>query len=210
VVFQASLDQGHLLNIWRTAAVVPIFKKGNRNEPNNYRPVSLTCICSKLLKHIVYPVISKYLKLHHTLCDQQHGFHKRRIKLQNPTVNEFAECQNQKGQCDVLLLDFSKAFDKISHSLLYHKLSHYGIQGSLLSWLASFLSHRSQYVILENQKSDTTQVLSGVPQGTVLAPLLFLIYINDLPSSIHNKTKLYADGVLLYSCITSSNDCVRL
>jgi len=125
-------------------------------------------------------------------------------------VNEFAECLNQRGQCDVLLLDFSKAFDKVSHSLLYHKLSHYGIEGSLLSWLESFLNHRLQYVILDNQKSDTTWVLSGVSQGTVLAPLLLLIYINDLPSSIHNKIKLYADDVLLYSRITSSNDCVRL
>ena len=212
LVFQASLDQGHLPNIWRTAAVVPIFKKGNRNEPNNYRPVSLTCICSKLLEHIVYSVISKHLEHHHTLCDQQHGFRKRRSCETQliSTVNDLAECLNQRGQCDVLLLDFSKAFDKVSHSLLYHKLSHYGIQGSLLSWLASFLSHRSQYVILDNQKSDTTRVLSGVPQGTVLAPLLFLMYINDLPSFIHNKIKLYADDVLLYCRITSPSDCVKL
>jgi len=90
----------------------------------------------------------------HALCDQQHGFHKRKsCKTQLiSTVNEFAECLNQGGQCDILLLDFSKAFDKVSHSLLYHKLPHYGIQGSILSWLASFLSRRSQYVMLDNQK----------------------------------------------------------
>ena len=144
VVFQASLDQGHLLNIWKTAAVVPLLKKGNRNEPNNYKPVSLTCVCSKLLEHIVYSVISKHLKHHHTLCDQQHGFRKRRSCKAQPisTVNVFAEYLNQRGQCDILLLDFSKAFSKVSHSLLYHKLCHYGIQGSLL------LSQESQYVIL--------------------------------------------------------------
>ena len=114
-------------------------------------------------------------------------------------MNDFAECLNQRGQCDILLLDFSKAFDKVSHLLLYHKLAHYGVQGSLLSWLKSLLSLRSQYIILDSHKSDTTQVLSGVPQGTVLTPLLFLIYSNDLPLSIHNKIKLYADELLLYS-----------
>ena len=121
-------------------------------------------------------------------------------------MNDFAECLNQRGQCDILLLEFSKAFDKVSHSLLYHKLSHYGVQGLLLPRLKSFLSHRLQYVIPDNQKSDTTEVLSGVPQGTVLAPSLFLIYINDLPTAIQNKMKIYADDVLPYSRIVSTND----
>ena len=118
--------------------------------------------------------------------------------------------QCEEGQCDVLFLDFSKAFDKVPHFRLCHKLYHYGIHGTLLSWLQAFLHNRSQYVVVDNQKSYLTPVLSGVPQGTVLAPLLFLIYINDLPGCVYNKARLYADDVLLYSYINSQNDHANL
>ena len=118
IIFQASLDQGSLPVIWKTAAVVPIFKKGSKTDPCNYRPILLTCICSKILEHIVYSSISEHLDQYGILCDEQHGFRqKRSCKTQLiTTINDFAECLNQRGQCDVLLLDFSKAFDKVSHS----------------------------------------------------------------------------------------------
>ena len=126
------------------------------------------------------------------------------------TVNDFADCLNKGGQCDVLFLDFSKAFDKVPHAHLYQKLSHYGARGPILSWLKAFLTDRSQYVILNNMKSYATSVLSGVPQRTVLAPLLFLIYINDLPTCVQNKVRLYADDVLMYLYINSKDDCISL
>ena len=96
------------------------------------------------------------------------------------------------------------------HARLFQKLHHYGIHGALLLWLKSFLTDRSQYVILDNQRSHPTPISSGVPQGTVLAPLLFLLYINDLPSRVRSKVKLYADDVLLYSYIKSESDCHAL
>ena len=110
--------------IWKTAAVVPIFKEGKKTNPCNYRPISLplTCICSKILEHVVYSSISQHLDHHGVLCDQKHGFRKNKhCETQLiATINDFAECLNQKGRCDVLFLDFSKAFDKVGHIHLFH------------------------------------------------------------------------------------------
>jgi len=108
LIFQASLDQGMLPSIWKTAKVVPIFKKGNKSDPCSYRPVSLTCICCKILEHIVYSSISNHFNI---LCNKLYRFrHNRSCVTQLiTTVNDFAKCLNQKGQCDVLMLDFSKA-----------------------------------------------------------------------------------------------------
>ena len=125
------------------------------------------------------------------MCDQQYGFRQGRscetqLLL---TVNDFAENLNKNEQTDVFL-DFSKAFDKVSHQHLFHQLYHYGIQGTLLEWIQHFVLQRSQRVIVEGQQSDPSTVTSGVPQGTVLAPLLFLCFINDLPNGILSKIKL--------------------
>jgi len=212
LIFQASLDQSKLPEVWKEALVVPVFKKGNRSDPCNFRPISLTCICGKILEHVVHSNISKHLQRYEVLCDEQHGFRTNRSCDTQliTTVNDFAKCLNEGGQCDVLTLDFSKAFDKVPHARLYHKLSHYGIRGPILTWLQAFLTNRSQRVIVDNIKSHATHVLSGVPQGTVLAPLLFLIYINDLPTCVRNKVRLYADDVLLYSYVYSKDDCISL
>ena len=198
MIFQASLNQGALPHIWKSGAIVPVYKKGSRTECSNYRPISLTCICSKILEHINVFNISEHLATHHVLCDEQHGFRHRRCCESQliSTIDDFASCLNKGGQCDVLFLDFSKAFDRVPHSRLLYKLNHYGIRGPLLKWLESFLTNCSQHVILNNRSSHETNVISGVPQGTVLVPLLFLLYINDLPQCDCNRIKLYADDVL--------------
>ena len=212
VMFQASLHQCCVPREWKFARVVPIYKKGDHSIPNNYCPISLTSICSKLLEHIIYSHIFSHLDIHNILCNEQHGFRQRRsceTQLLS-TIHDFAKNLDEGLQTDVIFLDFSKAFDKVDHTYLIHKLNFYGIRGELLSWLEDFLSDRYQSVIIEGFQSSTTKVTLGVPQGSVLAPLLFLCFINDLPVNIKNKINLYADDVLLYSTINSLDDCYQL
>ena len=125
-------------------------------------------------------------------------------------MNDFSETLNNGGQTDAILLDFSKAFDRVSHQYLYYKLHHYGIRGKLLDWVKQFLTGRSQCVIINGEQSDSTTVSSGVPQGTVLAPLLFLCFINDLPKNVQSTVRLYADDVILYTSINTTEDCDKL
>jgi len=164
------------------------------------------------MEHVIYSSMFDHLNHHQALRDEQHGFwqHRSCDTQLITTVHDFAQCLNQQVQCDMLLLDFSKAFDKVPHSRLFHKLQFYGIRGSLLPWVKNFLTDRSQQVVLDNKRSDSYNVLSGVPQGTVLAPLLFLIYINNLPLHVSSKVRLYADNVILYSNIYSMEDCHQL
>jgi hypothetical protein len=122
------------------------------------------------------------------------------------TVDDIAKSLDNKKTVDAAVLDFSKAFDKVPHNRLIHKICHYGIRGALAEWLRSFLTNRTQCVVVDGQSSAAADVLSGVPQGTVLGPLLFLLYINDLPEKLESSCRLFADDCLVYSDISSSAD----
>jgi len=153
LIFQASLHQCKIPTEWKSAKIVPVFKKGDRSNPGNYRPVSLTCVCNKLLEHVIYLHIFSYLKKYNILCEEQHGFQQNRsceIQLIG-TVNDITENMNEGKQTDVILLDFAKAFDKVPHVRLCHKLSHFVINGALLEWIKSFLNDRSQQVIVNGE-----------------------------------------------------------
>ena len=210
LLFQASLNQSTIPQDWKLAHVTPIFKKGDPLKASNYRPVSLTSIPCKILEHIVFSHTMKHLTHHNILCDNQHGFLKfRSCESQLViTLNDLLKNLDNCEQTDVILLDFAKAFDKVNHSSLVKKLDHYGIRNSLLSWITCFLSDRTQHVIMDGSLSSPASVQSGVPQGTVLGPLLFLIYINDLPQYVSpgTETRLFADDSALYRKISTSED----
>ena len=211
-LFQASLDQSKIPNDWRHAKVAPVFKKGDRSKASNYRPISLTSICCKTLEHIMHSQILTHLEKQQILTDFQHGFRKRRSTETQLilTVQDLARGLDEGKQIDVILLDFSKAFDKVSHKKLLAKLEHYGIDGSYLGWVEDFLFNRTQTVVLNGRESDTVDVSSGVPQGTVLGPLLFLVYINDLPDCVNATARLFADDSALYRVIDSVEDAQSL
>ena len=142
----------------------------------------------------------------------QHGFrrgHSCETQL-IAFVEDLAKEMQNGGQTDVIVMDFSKAFDKVPHQELLYKLSNYGINIVTLSWLKSFLSNRKQRVVLEGVMSDQVPVSSGVPQGSVLGPILFLAYINDLPQYVKSKVRLFIDDTVIYLAIKSSVDCIQL
>lgn len=212
LLFQASLNQGTVPPDWKTAMITPLFKKGDRSKASNYRPVSLTSICSKIMEHIIHSHIMNHFDRHHILHDAQHGFRKKRSCESQLllTVQDLAKGIDDKSQIDAVLLDFSKAFDKVPHKRLSLKLDNYGVRGNILKWINDFLSGRSQTVVCEGNESPPADVVSGVPQGTVLGPLLFLAYINDMPDSTSSTIRLFADDALMYRTINNPDDASKL
>ena len=212
IIFQKSLDTGEIPASWLRANITPLFKKGERTNPANYRPVSLTCITSKILEHILHSRIMAHYENLSILTDKQHGFRSKRSCESQLilTINDLAQCLNNKSQIDMAIMDFSKAFDSVPHRRLLLKLSYYGIQNKTLSWISNFLRHRSQRVVVGGEHSSWTDVVSGVPQGTVLGPLLFLTYINDLPDNLKSSVRLFADDCVLYHEIKDCKDSKEL
>ena len=208
VIYQKSISTGELPEDWLQANVTPLFKKGNRSEPANYRPVSLTSIPCKLLEHIVHSNIMSHLEDHDFITDKQHGFRRgRSCETQLAlTIDDLTRILNVKGQADVIIMDFSKAFDTVPHERLLAKLYHAGIHGSLHSWIRTFLTKRSQQVALDGAFSSSIHVTSGVPQGTVLGPLLFLLYLNDIADGVTSEVRLLADDCIMYRQIDSARD----
>jgi hypothetical protein len=211
-IFQQSIDTGSVPDDWREANVTPIFKKGSKSTPANYRPVSLTSIPCKILEHIVVSNILGHLDEHNILVDCQHGFRRRRSCETQLTItaHDLALALNKHQQVDMAILDFSKAFDKVPHQRLAGKLDYYGIRNTTSGWINNFLRERSQRVLVDGEQSETGPVISGVPQGTVIGPLLFLIFINDITQEINATVRLFADDCLVYRTIQTEEDSQAL
>ena len=212
LIFESSLRKSEVPSDWKKALITPLFKKGAKSDPKNYRPVSLTSIPCKLLEHIIKSALYTHLDNHQIITDRQHGFRKKYSCTSQllTLVHSLAESINSKGQTDVIFLDFSKAFDKVSHKKLLIKLQRYGIRGENLSWIKDFLFGRTQKVVMDGEESNACDVLSGVPQGSVLGPVLFLLYINDIITDVDSKINLFADDCALYREIKSAEDASAL
>ena len=188
------------------------YKKGDRNKAENYRPVLLTSVLSKLLEHIICRNMLQHFEKSEVLTHLNHGFRagfscETQLAV---TLDDLTKNHDRDLQTDVAILDFSKAFDTVPHDKLLHKLDHYGIRGELHTWIKNFLCERKMKVVIDGDHSNETEVLSGVPQGTVLGPLLFLCHINDLPDCVTSRVRLFADDCLLYRTIKSNQDHLDL
>ena len=207
-----SLKNGSLGLLHAQTVVCEPNQKGERNITSNYRPVSITSVCCKIIEHIIFSHVMDHYDNNSILIDEQHGFRPgRSCETQLLiTSNDLAESLDKGEQVDAIVLDFSKAFDRVPHQRLLSKLYHYGVRDSLLLWINNFLTKRSQRVVVDGEASDWVPVISGVPQGTVLGPLLFLSFINDLSSGITSKIRLFADDCLIYRPIKNIEDSAAL
>ena len=212
VIFTKSFTTGILPKDWLTANICPVHKKGRCDDASNYRPISLTSICSKVLEHIIYHNIMNHLNNNNILKENQHGFRANHSCVtQLLTLTEdISYALDHRKQVDVILLDFAKAFDTVPHQRLLTKLHFYGIQNDTYNWIKAWLSNRTQQILLDGITSSSVAVTSGVPQGTVLGPLMFLLYINDITTNIKSPLRIFADDCLLYRVINSPEDTIIL
>jgi len=213
-IFNISLSTSKIPTAWRSAIITPVFKKRIASDPPRYRPISLTSTACKILESIVKDNLIDYLNTNNLLSKQQHGFLSKRS-----TTTQLLDCSidwyhnlKSRNQTDIVYLDFTKVFDSVTYTKLLYKLECYDISGHILYWIRDFLSNRTQRVKVGSSLSSYSPVCSGVPQGSVLGPILFLIFINDICNIITNdvEMKLFADDVKLYLEICNELCCSQI
>ena len=211
-IFNNIIQLGQYPDILKLACITAVFKAGDKNNPNNYRPISSLPILNKVFEKLLYKRLNSYFENNNILCKEQYGFRKKKSTSDavNELLNKIYNAINRKEHLGAVFLDLSKAFDTVSHDVLLSKLEHYGIRGTPLKLLESYLSNRHQFVTVNGHKSETKEISIGVPQGSVLGPLLFLIYINDLPLSTENmKSILFADDTTLFTSHRDINSLTK-
>jgi hypothetical protein len=210
VIFNLCLKTNAFPAIWKTARVVSVFKKGDRSCIENYRPVSICSNFSKVFEFIISDTLSFHFKSY--ISGSQHGFVRGRSTISNfCTFTQYVANSMDLGlQTDVIYTDFSKAFDRLDHEILVRKLETLGCSSNFVNFLYSYLSGRKQFVSVHGHRSNVFDCFSGVPQGSVLGPVLFNIFINDIIEDLSVSCLLYADDMKIFTSIKEFGDCVRL
>ena len=203
IIFCKSIREGVLPGQWKEANVRALYKKGKKTVCSNYRPVSLTSIVCKLLESLIRDVLLEFLETNNKISVHQYGF---RPGFSCSTqllevIEDFTSFTDIALDFDCIYLDFAKAFDRVSHRKLIRKLFNIGIKGNILDWISNFLTGRKQRVMINGVHSDWAMVTSGIPQGSVLGPILFTIFINDLPISLMSHVKIFADDTKIYNSV---------
>ena len=208
-IWKESMQTGIVPSIYKYQTITPIHKKDSKAIPANYRPISLTSHIIKIFERVIRKKIVKFLEENELLFRNQHGFRAMRSCLTQLLAHIDSILNNQliNVDTDVVYLDYEKAFDKIDFQILLDKLKAHNITGKLHQWLTNYLSNRRQTVVIQGTKSHEADVKSGVPQGTVLGPLLFLVYINDLHTCVKDCTvSSFVDDTRIKRGIATASD----
>ena len=208
-LFNACMTRGIMPKAWKRANLTPIHKKSSLSDVRNYRPISLLSCLSKVLERLVCDKLRVYLEVNNLITDAQYGFRRGSSTLDQllDIYDHTMKKMDEKMITKLIFLDVSKAFDKVWHRGLIHKMERLGIRGQLLEFFKDYLSDRQQRVALKGTLSSWTTIKAGVPQGSILGPILFLIYTNDMPEEIKSIIKMFADDMILGATGKTSEEC---